>query len=67
MSGPFDSILMQFDSNFINYNIRNQSLCSLIKKKYDPFDKSQTVCPRSSDPFYIVTYSKTGHYFLDKQ
>ena len=26
-----------------------------------------TVCPRSSDPFYIVTYYKMGHYFLDKQ
>ena len=25
-----------------------------------------TVCPRSSDPFYIVTYYiKWGHYFLD--
>ena len=24
-----------------------------------------TVCPRSSDPFYIVTYyNKMGHYFL---
>ena len=27
-----------------------------------------TVCPRSSDPFYIVSYyNKTGHYFLDIQ
>ena len=25
-----------------------------------------TVCPRSSDPFYVVLY-KMGHYFLDKQ
>ena len=25
-----------------------------------------TVCPRSSDPFYVVTYYiKMGHYFLD--
>ena len=24
-----------------------------------------TMCPRSSDPFYIVTYAyKMGHYFL---
>ena len=25
-----------------------------------------TVCPRSSDPFYIVTY-EMGHYFVDTQ
>ena len=27
-----------------------------------------TVCPRSSDPFYIVTYyMNLGHYFLDRR
>ena len=27
-----------------------------------------TVCPRSSDPFYIVSYyDKMGHYFLDRR
>ena len=46
------------------------------------FEKVPTVCPRSSDPFYIVSYFikwdniswtystvlyKTGHYFLDIQ
>ena len=28
--------------------------------------KEYTFFPRSSDPFYIVSY-KTGHYFLDIQ
>ena len=29
---------------------------------------SLTVCPRSSDPFYKVSYyNKMGHYFLDTQ
>ena len=28
--------------------------------------KEYTFIPRSSDPFYIVSY-KTGHYFLDIQ
>ena len=30
--------------------------------------KHHTVCPRNSDPFYIVTYYiKWGHHFLDRR
>ena len=36
-----------------------------------PNEKVSTICPRSSDPYYVATYYikyyKMGHYFLDRQ
>ena len=33
-----------------------------------PYMVTDTICPGSSDPFYLVTYYiKWGHYFLDIQ
>ena len=38
----------------------------LVLSDVKQLDRWSTVCPRSSDPFYVVTYyNKMGHYFLD--
>ena len=48
--------------------VKGNSKDNVYCNKYYHFMLLCTICPRSSDPFYIVTYYiKWGYYFLDIQ
>ena len=52
---------------FINLSFSLSMACILRLNLYSLVVRvpDHTVCPRSSDPFHIVNYYKSGHYFLD--